>query len=64
MRELWNARLNASICFSKRIMPIFYKSFISLSNPLGIIVRVRTLEERLRKWRKGRGQKRWEEREN
>jgi hypothetical protein len=35
-------------------MPIFYKSFLSLSNPLGIIVRVRTLERRLRKMGKGK----------
>jgi hypothetical protein len=45
-------------------MPIFYKSFLSLSNPLGINVRVRTLERRIRNWRKRSGQKMWEEREN
>jgi hypothetical protein len=49
MREQWNARLNALICFSKRIMPIFYKSFLSLSSPMVIIVRVRILATRLRR---------------
>jgi hypothetical protein len=36
-------------CFDlllKRIIPIFYKSFLSLSDPKEIIVRVRTLRKR------------------
>jgi hypothetical protein len=54
MRELRNVRLNVSICFFKRIIPVFYISSLSLSNPERTIVRVRSLKKKNKRNRRRR----------